>query len=141
MLDSNIFIHAFLEPKENISPRESEIKKKSLNIVKAIREGKLKVSITTAQIFEIANLLESWLSHKASKDVVNFIVTASNIKIYIVSKKDLEDALKLVEQYRHNKICFNDCVTFVAMKNINISEIYSFDRHFDQFPDITRLEE
>jgi len=86
-------------------------------------------------------LLESWMGHEAATDIVNFIVTASNIKIYTISQKDLEEALKVIEQYKSNKIGFNDCVTFVAMKNVNINEIYSFDKHFDQFSNIIRLEE
>jgi len=141
MLDSNIFIHAFLEPRKKVTPRESEIKQKSLNIVKTLQKGNLKTLITTTQIFEIANLLESWMGHEAATDIVNFIVTASNIKIYTISQKDLEEALKVIEQYKSNKNGFNDCVTFVAMKNVNINEIYSFDKHFDQFSNIIRLEE
>lgn len=130
-----------LEPRKKVTPRESEIKQKSLNIVKTLQKGKLKTLITTAQIFKIANLLESWMGHEAATDIVNFIVTASNIKIYTISQKDLEEALKVIEQYKSNKIGFNDCVTFVAMKNVNINEIYSFDKHFDQFSNIIRLEE
>lgn len=140
ILDSNVFIHAFLEPKKNITPRESEIKQSALNIIKAVQKDHLKVLVTTAQIFEISNLLESWLNHNASKDIVEFIVTSSNIKIYPVSQNDLKDALKIMEEYKTNKIGFNDCVTFVAMKNSSIKEIYSFDKHFDQFSDISRLE-
>lgn len=141
MVDSNVFIHAFLEPKENITSREEEIKQKSMQIVSKMQQGNLKVLMTTAQVFEIANILESWLGYEASKEIVDFIVTSSNIKIYTVSQKDLEDALVVVEQYNDNRIGFNDCVTYVAMKNTNTSEILSFDKHFDTLSGITRLEE
>lgn len=140
LVDSNVFIHAFIKPKKNITSKETEIKKKSMEIVKNIQKGKFKVLLTTAQIFEVVNIIESWLGHEASKDMVDFIITRHNVKIYPVSQKDLENALEVSEQYKSNKIGFNDCVTYVVMKNSEISEILSFDKHFDQFPDITRLE-
>lgn len=139
-LDSNVFIHAFLKPKKNLTQRDSEIKQKAMKIVKNLQAGRLKVIITTAQIFEIANILESWLSHQAAKEILDFVVTALNIKIYTVTTKDIEEALIILERYNDNKIGFNDCVTYVAMKNVNIKEILSFDKHFDTLAQIIRVE-
>jgi predicted nucleic acid-binding protein len=140
-LDSNVLIHAFLKPKKNLTQRDSEIKQKSMEIVKNLQASSLKVIITTAQIFEVANILESWLSHQAAKEILDFVVTAPNIKIYAVTTKDIDDALVILERYHDNKIGFNDCVTYVAMKNVNIHEILSFDKHFDTLDDINRVEE
>jgi uncharacterized protein len=141
MLDSNVLIHAFLKPKENLTERDSEIKQKSIEIVRNLQAGNLKVVVTTAQIFEVANILESWLSHQAAKEIVDFVITAPNIKVYTVTPKDIEEAIVVSEQYKDNKIGCNDCVTYVAMKNLNIEEILSFDKHFDTLANITRVEE
>ncbi len=140
-LDSNVLIHAFLKPKENITQRDSEIKRKSIDIVKKLQSGDLKVVLTTAQIFEVVNILESWISHQAAREIIDFLFTAKNIKIYAVTQKDLEEALTVAERYKDNEIGINDCVTYIAMKNANISEILSFDKHFDTLADITRIEE
>lgn len=140
-LDSNVLIHAFLKPKKSLTQRDSEIKQKSMAIVNNLQSGRLKIIMTTAQIFEVANILESWLDHQAAKELLDFVVTAPNIKIYTVTSKDLEDALVILEKYKDNKIGCNDCVTYIAMKNSNISEILSFDKHFDNLSDITRIEE
>lgn len=139
-LDSNVLIHAFLKPKENITQRDSEIKRKSIEIVRNLQSSNLKVVMTTAQIFEVANILESWISHKAAREIIDFVITAKNIKTYAVTQKDLEDALTVADQYNDNKIGFNDCVTYIVMKKANISEILSFDKHFDTLADVTRIE-
>ena len=140
-LDSNVLIHAFLKPKKNLTQRDIEIKRKSIDIVKDLQSGSLKVVVTTAQIFEVANILESLLSHQAAKETIDFVLTAPNIKIYAVSQKDLEEALNVAERYKDNKIGINDCITYIVMKNANISEILSFDKHFDTLADVTRIEE
>lgn len=140
-LDSNVLIHAFLKPKKNITQRGREIKRKSEDIVKNLQSGNLKVVMTTAQIFEVANIAESWIGHQAAREILGFIITLPNIKIYAVTPNDLEEALKVAEQYKDNKIGCNDCVTYVAMKNANISEILSFDKHFDTLAGVTRIEE
>ena len=35
----------------------------------------------------------------------------------------------------------NDALAYVCMRANRIGEIYSFDKHFDQFSDITRMPE
>jgi len=42
---------------------------------------------------------------------------------------------------REKNVSANDALAYVCMRANGIREIYSFDRHFDQFSDITRMPE
>ncbi|MEW6009810.1 MAG: PIN domain-containing protein [Euryarchaeota archaeon] len=139
-IDTNIFIHAIIRKKDELSENEKRIKENSMKILKKIQNG-IQVRITTFQIAEIMNILEKWEGHDIARDVIKFIIETPNVKIHEITQNELFGAIELAEQYKNNKIGFNDLVTVAAMRNTKNTEIYSFDKHFDQFQDINRLEE
>lgn len=63
------------------------------------------------------------------------ILGSENIKIE--NKKELLEALAL---YENLNIDFTDCISAVLVQNSGVSEVYSYDKHFDKFPGIKRLE-
>lgn len=74
-------------------------------------------------------------------DIFQFLLESFNVKVFEITQNELNNALNLSKQHKHNKIGMNDLVTYVAMKEANICEIYSFDKHFNKFFDIILLEE
>ncbi len=38
----------------------------------------------------------------------------------------------MFEQYDDKKFSFTDCTSFVVMRKTGISEVFEFDRHFEQ---------
>ncbi|PKL66531.1 MAG: twitching motility protein PilT [Methanobacteriales archaeon HGW-Methanobacteriales-1] len=139
-VDTNVFIHAMLPMKDGMNEKEKRIKQNSMEILTRIQNGEV-VFITTLQIAEIMNLLERWQGHEIARDILKFLVESFNVKIFEITNRELIDALDLFEKYKHNKIGINDLITYVSMKRNDIQYIYSFDSHFDQFPDINRLDE
>lgn len=138
-IDTNVFIHAMLKMKPNMNEKEMHVKQNSVKILTRVQYGEENVQVTTIQIAEIMNLLEKWEGHEIARDIFQFLLQAPNVKIYEVTQEELKEAFELAERYTENKIGMNDLVTYVAMQKAGISEIYSFDKHFDQFGDVTRL--
>jgi len=64
------------------------------------------------------------------------LLAMENIRIEKVDKKDYEEALVLSSRY---KISPNDAIACAISLRMNISEVYSFDKHFDSVPFIKRI--
>jgi predicted nucleic acid-binding protein len=53
-----------------------------------------------------------------------------------VQRRDYEEALVLSSRY---KVSPNDALACIVSRRMRISEVYSFDKHFDKIPFIKRL--
>ena len=47
--------------------------------------------------------------------------------------------MSALEVARGRLVGLNDALAYVLMKKLSVSEIYSFDKHFDLFPDVRRI--
>ena len=56
-----------------------------------------------------------------------------------VSAEDLEQALSVFRTYRDHLFSFVDCTSFVIMERLGIRQAFAFDRHFDEYPGISRV--
>lgn len=134
--DANIFLYAFLYPKEKLNEKQSAIKMISKNIVGRMEKDE-KVVTSTVQLSEICNILESREPHKFAQEVIESILLNDNIEIAEVGKETYMTSLELAKTYN---IGINDCVALAVMNEKNIKEIYSFDSDFDKIEGIKRLE-
>ncbi|MDP3066947.1 MAG: PIN domain-containing protein [Methanobacteriaceae archaeon] len=137
-VDASVFFHALLKPRRELQAHEIQMKKSAQKIVQRINQGE-KVGITAVQISEVANLLESHRSSETARKLEIFLIVSPNIKTYSVTKNNLIEACKVVEDYKNNKIGLSDSLSYVVMNNHHIKEIYSFDKHFDVFNGIERV--
>lgn len=140
IMDANVIIHALIEEDEDLNPQTMEIKRNSRNIVKRISSGE-DVYITTTQVSEALNILERLTEPSISIRILRFLLEHPSFNIVETTVQDMRDAHRIVETYKNNRIGFNDAVAYVAMEKINCNEIYTFDKHFDIFPGISRIEE
>ncbi|MDT7887169.1 MAG: PIN domain-containing protein [Thermoproteota archaeon] len=134
-LDSSVFLHAYLKPKRELNDAEKEIKKKAINILENIERGE-EVVTSTVHISEVLNIIEARLGLDAAIRLLEDLLAMENIRIEKVDKKDYEEALVLSSRY---KISPNDAIACVISLRMNISEVYSFDKHFDSVPFIKRI--
>ena len=135
-VDSNVFLHALLiAGGRRLTEKENSLKSKAKIIVKRI-EGGEKVALTTVHLSEIMNLLESGLGVKDSLSYLSWVLGRDNIEIYGVTVEDYERALPIASEF---EIGANDCLAFASMQKHGLDEIYSFDKHFDRFKEISRL--
>jgi predicted nucleic acid-binding protein len=140
MVDANVFIHGILKPPKNISKNNKELKKRANDLVLRINNGE-PVGICVIQLSEVIRVFENLKEHEIAFRLQKFFLKSPTIKKFPVYGEDLLHAHSIVDRYMDNKISFNDAVAYSVMKREDIGEIYSFDKHFDIFDDIKRLEE
>jgi predicted nucleic acid-binding protein len=137
-VDASVFVHGIINPTRSLSEKEIKMKENAAKIIQRINTGE-KVGITTVQISEIANILESHSPEKASL-VKEFLIKAPSVKIYTVNRAMLKEAHSLSLEYTPNRIGLNDSVAYVIMINHGYNEIYSFDKDFDTLKNIKRID-
>lgn len=137
-VDASVFVHALLKPRRKLENHEIKLKKSAHKIVQRISQEE-RVGITAVQISEVANLLETHSSKSNARKLERFLIFSPNIKIYSVTKNNLMQACKVVDEYKNNRIGLSDSIAYVVMKNHDIKQIYSFDKHFDIFKGIKRI--
>jgi hypothetical protein len=135
-VDASVFVHAFIKPKRKLKEHEIKIKESAKIIVGRINDGE-KVAITTAQITEISNLLESYMPLEHAQEILDFLLNSSNVRVFSATKKNYVEALRIAKE---KKAGLNDCIAFVIMKENGFDEIYSFDSDFDKL-DLKRIVE
>ncbi len=124
-VDTNIFIEVFSRKGEKAS-----------NCAKFLKSAE-ELWTTMLVIAETEWILRSGYCEEKTRVVfcLKQILGSENIKID--NKKDLLEAVSLYEKFN---IDFTDCVNAVFVKNSSSTDVYSFDKHFDKFPGIKRLE-
>ncbi|MBI2326943.1 PIN domain-containing protein [Candidatus Curtissbacteria bacterium] len=129
-LDTNIILRFVLQDHPIYS-------KKAANIFAQIDRGKIRIYLSWLVIFEAVFVLQN--SHKLSKtEITEKLFPMLLLKNILFENKDL---LKTTfEYYVDRNISFADAYHAALMAKKKIKEIYSFDRDFDKFPQIRRLE-
>ena len=134
-IDSNVFLHAFLIPRRKLTKEEQNVKDEAKAIVKRI-EGGEEAAITTVHVSEVINIIETGLNLQKSLGFLIWVITSENVEVYSVALEDYESAMAIAKD---NEISANDALAYLFMKDHNLREIYSFDKHFDKLKDIIRL--
>lgn len=133
-LDANVLIYAYAKPKRELTGEEKKIKKRAREIVGKISRGEM-VTTTLIHLSEVANILEKTAPMAALSRLLKGILSADNIKVLDVSR---EDYLAATDAAPAQGIGINDAIALIKMREAGISEIYSFDQHFDRIEEITR---
>jgi predicted nucleic acid-binding protein len=136
-VDSNIFLHAFLKPRRVLTRKEKGIKEGAKAIVERLQKGE-EFAITTAHLSEVVNIIEAGLGLEQSLGFLAWMGVCENARITPVAMKDYEQALPVA---RDRGVSANDALAYISMREMDISKVYSFDRHFDQFEGVLRLTE
>lgn len=61
----------------------------------------------------------------------------ATLEIYFLTLHDRIEATRHMHKF---KIDFDDSTAYQAMRNLNVKQIVSFDRHFDKISDVERIE-
>ncbi len=134
-VDSNVFLHALLRPRRELTEEELRIKESAKAIIKGI-EGGEKVATSTVHLSEVINIVESGLGLLKSIGLLAWVITTPNLEVYPTSFRDYEGALVVA---REENVSVNDALACQLMRGHGLDEVYSFDKHFDRLRGITRL--
>ena len=125
-IDANVFLYALLKPKPNLPDKVIERKKKAQEILRRIEKGE-KVATTVVHLSEVANIIEAKVNLSTALDFIEELLTAENVRVLSVTPEDYLKAAILASERR---VSINDALAYLKMKELNITEIYTFDKHF-----------
>lgn len=134
-VDASLFLYAYLKPKKAVSGEVAEMKKAARNIVKRIDSGE-KVATSLTHVSEVANILEASMPLQGSYQITRDLVHSQTVSLFELTRGNYMDAVEVAEEV---SVGLNDGVAYVLMKENSLSEIYSFDKHFDRFKDVRRI--
>ena len=61
------------------------------------------------------------------------LLSGNAAAIIWVERSDFEAAWDVFSHYRDKEWSFTDCVSYIVMKRMGISDAFAFDTHFEQF--------
>ena len=128
-LDANVILRFIVNDNPTFSP-------KAKLIFENIDKGRIKIFISSMAIFEVAFTLER--TYKLSKSEVRerFLPI---IKLENVTSDRKEVVERALDFYVDKNVSFADAYQAALMLKKNVKKIYSFDPHFDRFPQLKRL--
>ena len=128
-LDSSIPLAVLREePREGLED--------AVAIVTSIEEGRERVVASTFGVAEIVYVLEGARWRRARiREALDDFLGAAGLRVVAADADLLPVVLDLFGTFEAD---FIDCQRVATMRALRLNEIYSFDRHFDAFPGITR---
>jgi len=135
-VDASVFVYAYLKPRRELRPQEVAIKKRARAIVTRISKGE-QVLLSAVHFAELANLLENWKAPSETRTILFALATMENIRILPVARTDLVGALDLATE---RDVGTTDALAVILMQTEVTREIYSFDRDYDRFNEIRRVD-
>jgi hypothetical protein len=135
-LDANIFVYAYYKPKKRLNEKESMMKEQAKKIISEVSEGKEYVTLTVVHISEAVNILKHGMPQNQLTSIIRGLFMLDNVGIIDVTRDEYLAATELGEDL---KLEPNDALAIDVMRQNGITEIYSFDEHFNQVDGITRL--
>jgi uncharacterized protein len=136
-LDSSAFLYAYIRPRRRPPPDVEDDKRRAQGIIRRVQGGEL-VTTTVVHLSETANILEARAPLGEARSIILDILNMDTIRVLAVDSVRYARAVQAAETL---DVGINDALAYVAMVENGISEIYSFDRHFDALPGIARLYE
>ena len=134
-VDSNVFLHALLRPRRELTGEELRVKESAKGIIEGIEGGEA-VATSTVHLSEVINIVESGLGLRRSLGLLAWAITTPNLVVYPTSLRDYEGALAVA---REENVSVNDALAYRLMGEHGLDEVYSFDKHFDRLRGVTRL--
>ena len=96
-----------------------------------IASGKHGVSITTDYVLDEAlTLLRSRRDLASANAFIEKIRKSKSIRVFWIDEGLFEKALVILQKSDHKTWSFTDCTSFALMRELSVSEAFTFDRHF-----------
>ena len=86
---------------------------------------------TDAVLLEIGNALARGYKQEAIEVIEQFL-TSDEVEIVRLTSRLFEEAFALYKQHRDKEWGLVDCISFVVMREANVSQALTADRHFIQ---------
>ncbi|NQT67902.1 MAG: PIN domain-containing protein [Actinobacteria bacterium] len=129
-LDTNIFLRYFLKENETVFRRLEKLFSEIIlgNIIGVAN------AMIIAEVIWVLSRSYKWNKEKIC-DNIELILITPNIRF-----KDKAILVNAVNVYKEKNISFIDAYNYSFIRANGVTEIYSFDRDFDELQDVKRLE-
>ena len=87
--------------------------------------------VTDAVLLEIGNALARGFKKEAVEVIENFL-TAEEVKVVRLTPQLFEQAFAEYKKFQDKEWGLIDCVSFVVMRQEGVSQVLTFDHHFEQ---------
>ena len=128
-LDANIFIYAYYKPRKELSEKARWMKEESKKILKKINDGE-EIVTTVVHLSEVNNFLKKSMDMATLQNLFLELYSLENFKIFDVRA---ENYLAAIAMMAETGLDANDCLALKVMREMDIKEMYSFDRGFERF--------
>lgn len=109
--------------------KKDQYHQKALELAKQFEYSSL--VITDAIFLEIGNALSGNYKTEAAEIIETFL-DSDEVEIIHFNSNLFEEALSLYKQYQDKSWGLVDCISFVVMKQNQINQALTFDKHFVQ---------
>jgi len=134
-LDANVFIYAFLKAKHKPKAEDQAVKEAAQSIISRVNKGE-RVLTTVVHMSEVFNFLEDWLPIDEAFKLEEGLLSNDAIEVEAVDREGYISSINLAKE---NSMGLNDGLAVSVMEKNGISEIYSFDKHFEKVKGIKRV--
>jgi predicted nucleic acid-binding protein len=112
---------------------------RALELADEIESQKIKLVTTRAILLEIGNALSNVHFRKAAVELLDSLEKDKNVMIVSLGEELYDSAFNLYRTRVDKEWGLIDCVSFVTMKQLGITESLTTDRHFQQAGFVTLL--
>ena len=101
------------------------------------KQGKIKLTTSALVVFELIWTITSYYQ-ESKESVIEKMMSILDFPNLAIEHEELFLESLLLWQQQNTE--FNDAFNYMLAKRKKIRDIYSFDKHFDTFPQVTRQE-
>jgi uncharacterized protein len=123
LLDST-FIAGLINSRDQLHSKSLEW----LSLVETAEE----VVITEAVLIEVGNLLHAVRQRQKAAEFIDACYETRNVKIISVDSVLLRKAVAFYRQHQDKDWGLTDCISFIVMKEHNLTQAVTADLHFQQ---------
>ena len=106
--------------------------------LRKIQKGLIKAATTDFHLDTIIIIMEKYRKSPADLRLfISSLIGFEGLEIYFLS---LTDRLKAIKHMDEFKLDYDDALAYQAMKALNISNMVSYDKHFDSLKNTIRQE-
>jgi predicted nucleic acid-binding protein len=123
VLVDTVFVQALLNKRDQYHA-------KALELLPSLRES-IEVLVTEAVLLEVGNALCA-INRQGAARWINACYETSNIRVVPLESALLKRAVQFYDTYSDQSWSLTDCVSFVVMRDANVRDALTADKHFIQ---------
>jgi predicted nucleic acid-binding protein len=103
------------------------------NFLTEIASGKFGIAITTDYVIdETLTLLRTRRDLASALSFIAKVTKSKSIRVFWINEDLFQKTLEVFKKSNGKTWSFTDCTSFALMRELNIKEAFSFDKHFNQ---------